>query len=225
MLLEAPITRARSDRLDVSGGIALPLPRSLSTVRLNPRTHPRFTLGMLSWALGLYLALFATPSPPSPKAYALYEARMADADLLLQPRSVAAQHLRESEALAYQSRVWFWRFRGEPHTGRVREADALVRSARQSFRVVEKKHSAALRLARSELGLWSDAGVEAARGQFWQQYKEGKRFAQRSTFYDVLFAVIQGRTPQDESVINFVLNCTLSLHYRPCALADRPQGS
>jgi hypothetical protein len=88
----------------------------------------------------------------------------------------------------------------------VRQADALVRSAKQSFRVVEKEYSAKLRLARSELGMWSDAGVAAARSQFWQQYAEGKRFAQRSTFYDVVFAVLNGRTGNDEPVINFVLN-------------------
>lgn len=36
--------------------------------------------------------------------------------------------------------------------------------------------------------------------------REGKRFATRSTFYDVLWAVINGTTRTEEPVINFVMH-------------------
>jgi len=42
--------------------------------------------------------------------------------------------------------------------------------------------------------------------QFWRQYKDGQRFATRSTVYDVIFAVLNGTTRTDEPVINFVLH-------------------
>jgi len=131
---------------------------------ITPRTHPRSSLTILLWVLGLYAAFYAqAPVTVTPKAQAAYMQRMAVADQLLPRLTEAAHALGAAQADASRAREWFWRFKGPAVGQRVAAADARVRVARVALRGVEKEHRAKLREARRELGLWSDVGVDAAR--------------------------------------------------------------
>ena len=46
-------------------------------------------------------------------------------------------------------------------------------------------------------GLWSDAGLEESRELLWDNFKSGKAFAQRQTFWDAIFTLIQNRNKEE----------------------------
>jgi ABC-type phosphate/phosphonate transport system permease subunit len=58
---------------------------------------------------------------------------------------------------------------------------------------VRRQHDAALRVAKSELGVWSEAGLEESRALLWRSFESGKVFAQRQTFWDSLFNLMGSR--------------------------------
>ncbi len=62
--------------------------------------------------------------------------------------------------------VWFWRFRA-PHNAIVRDRLAKQSNAQAVVTKLNKQRAAIMSEAKSQLGLWSDAGIEEARGSFW----------------------------------------------------------
>lgn len=47
--------------------------------------------------------------------------------------------------------------------------------------------------AKAELGVWTNAGVSEGRELFWRSYGQGKVFAQRQSFYDIIFSLLSNR--------------------------------
>ena len=180
----------------------------LSLVLRRPHKTPRLSLGIFLWVFGLYAALRYMAPESSPQALAAYSQRLKSADALLPARTHALGSLLVAEAQVAHAKVWFWRWRAE-HAANVAASRVLANDARKVYSAADGAWAARMREAKRELGLWSDAGVSEARTQFWRQYKEGKRFAQRHTVWDVIFAVLNGRTGTDESLINFVLHWVL----------------
>ena len=67
-------------------------------------------------------------------------------------------------------------------------------------------------------GLWSEYGIGAARDQFWASYESAKLFAQRQTFYEMIFSLFAygGRDENIGSIIigwilRFLVNLTFGL--------------
>ena len=65
-----------------------------------------------------------------------------------------------------QLQVWFWRFRS-PHNEIVKERMQNQAKAQTVVTNLNKQRAAILSEAKSQLGLWSDAGIEEARDSFW----------------------------------------------------------
>ncbi len=131
----------------------------------------------------------------------------------------------------------------------MRAAQALAADARREADAVDAQWARHARAAKGALGVWSDVGVTEARKEFWcahtaprrqrrhsgralvhshprtrlqtvrRSYEGGKVFAQRHTFYDVLFALISGRN--EENAFSFVLRCRGRRMCRICAACVR----
>merc|ERR1719152_531611 len=43
--------------------------------------------------------------------------------------------------------------------------------------------------AKAAVGIWSQYGIDDVRERFWKAYQDGKDFAKRMTFWDVMFGV------------------------------------
>ena len=65
-----------------------------------------------------------------------------------------------------QFQVWFWRLRS-PHNEIVKERMQTQAKAQAIVTNLNKQRAAILSEAKSQLGLWSDAGIEEARDSFW----------------------------------------------------------
>ena len=171
-----------------------------------PSKTPRVTGGLFLWLFGLWAALYAAAPPVSPQAQTEYLKALNSADGLRYARGSAVAELAAARYSVYAAKdSWLWRFDGN---ARARVAAARVEEAKAQ-RVVDRAHAewmAAQRQAKRKLGLWSDVGVAEARREFWSSYAEGKLFAQRHTMWDVVFAVMTGRTGTEDSVLSFVLN-------------------
>ena len=75
---------------------------------------------------------------------------------------------RENVPISLQTarQVWFWRFRS-PHNEIVRERLARQSVAQAAVTKLNKERAAVMSEAKSQLGLWSDAGIEESRETFW----------------------------------------------------------
>ena len=74
--------------------------------------------------------------------------------------------VRTEATLLLLLQVWFWRFR-VPHNAIVTERLAKQSEAQAVVTKLNKQRAATKSEAKSQLGLWSDAGIEEARGGFW----------------------------------------------------------
>ena len=57
---------------------------------------------------------------------------------------------------------------------------------------MDAEYRSVIKDAKSELGVWTEAGVEESRQMFWESYTRGKLFAQRRTWYNMLEALFFG---------------------------------
>ena len=63
-------------------------------------------------------------------------------------------------------KVWFWRFRS-PHKEIVQQHLQHQAQLQQVVTGMNKRRDAVMSEAKSQLGLWSDAGIEESRKSFW----------------------------------------------------------
>ena len=91
-----------------------------------------------------------------------------------------------------QHKVWFWRFRPE-HRKLVKEKQPAVDAAYATIRDLGRVRDRHMRNAKRNLGVWSDAGVEESRAMLWKSFESGKVFAQRQTFWDAFFTILNSR--------------------------------
>lgn len=78
----------------------------------------------------------------------------------------AYEEWAQLDANLYHSKVWFWRWR-EPYRTKVLEKQPAVDAARARFDVIAKQQEQIFSDAKSQLGLWSEAGVGESRDLFW----------------------------------------------------------
>ena len=74
-----------------------------------------------------------------------------------------------------------------------------VDEARRRFDAAIRDRDALQSEAKASVGIWSQYGIDEARERFWKAYQDGKDFAERMTFWDVLFGV--GGGSRDEELV------------------------
>ena len=68
------------------------------------------------------------------------------------------------------------------HLAAVDDATAKLRAAVREQKALESE-------AKASVGIWSQYGIDEVRERFWRAYQDGKDFAKRMTFWDVLLGV------------------------------------
>ena len=182
--------------------------------RILPRPGPKLYAGVLWWALGLYALFVArapyTPTPMEEQAYS---------DLMQQ--AIFSEDMREAqqEAMIAQRQldevhVWFWSSR-PPYDKLVPPRKAKLEMATLKLREAVRERDALVSDAKSNVGLWSSYGVDEVRERFWKAYQDGKDFAKRMTFWDVMLGT--GGRNRDEELAATVLRWLGQIMMNLCA--------
>ena len=172
--------------------------------RWKPHKTPRFTLTVVLYLLGLFLAFAAKPPVTvTPAMQDRYFAKMevaesADFELRARAEREYARARRETNQAN-----GFMCFANERCRKRV---DGLKRRERELLAEAKEhreKRDALVREAKSELGLWSSLGVEETKSLFRKAYEDGKVYATRTSYYDTFWLILAGRS--DDSLIELLL--------------------
>jgi len=185
------IERRRSARNELATGI-----------RLFPRPGPKLYTGIVWWAFGLY-ALFMATAPYTPTA----SEEQAYSELMQQ--AIFSDEMREAQNELHLAQrrldevhVWGWRWR-QPYDKLVPPRQHVVDEAQARLRVALRERDALQSEAKSQVGLWSQYGVDEVRERFWKAYQSGKDFAKRMTFWDVMLGT--GGRGRDEELLGTLL--------------------
>lgn len=170
-------------------------------------TTPKYASISGLWLLGLFfMLLMRAPYTPSEADEIAYKKGMIQADNL--PGLVEAEvEMAEARARVYNEQVWFWRWRPE-YRVRVEAAQQQLNRVTHNLRNIYAERDALRKEAKSKVGIWSEYGFQETRDLFWSCWKSGKEFAQRMTFWDVIFGIGGGR---DESFMVTILRFVLRL--------------
>ena len=132
-----------------------------------PLRHKKVTMSIGLWLFGLFVVFLAPPpAATTPESIAAFTAKMVGANQFLPALEKAELRLLEAELDMAQSQVWFWRFR-EPYKSEVAAKRPAVAAAQAETRALQKQYRKAVAAAKSELGVWSLAGVEEGRALLW----------------------------------------------------------
>lgn len=197
-------TRTSEGRAGEGASTARALVRALG--RWRPLQTPKLTMSIFLYVVGLYVACYArAPVVVTDDMRMRYESalRRVDEDLGASLREAEATY-REAQRALRAATPFGWRFVAtESDRARVDTMRRKHREAERALAVEERKRTNAMRLARSELGLWSELGVGDAKALFRSSYERGKIFATRSTFWDGLSLILRGKS--DESTVSYLL--------------------
>ena len=172
--------------------------------RWRPLQTPRFTLTLLVYLFGLFVAFGAAPPVTTTDAMQeRYWSKMEAADAFdAQPRLAAERDLsratektrRADGALCFASATC------RANVARLRERERELRAVAKRYR---DAHEARVRGAKRELGLWSALGVNEAKSLFRSAYESGKVYATRTSYYDTFWLILAGRS--DDSLVELLL--------------------
>ncbi|KAG8463158.1 hypothetical protein KFE25_011155 [Diacronema lutheri] len=169
-----------------------------------PRMTPRTYSAMMAWVMCIYLLLFAVPPATPPEAmhrYREYMTAAAHDPVAAQIEAEVAQLIRQRQ----EHEVLFYSWR-EPYKSRVAAVQAQIDERMPELEQVNAERERLRLKARKTVGLWSEIGAADVRRLFWQSWQEGKDFAKRMTFYDILFATTSRR---EETVVAVMLRWLL----------------
>lgn len=204
--------RAESNRYAYAEARVAQMPNVSSSLwqavsNYRPHRSPKATGVLVLWLFGLF-AVFLSPAPVkiTPEKLARYDQLMLQAQGDPALRVSAEQRLWEATMHTDDAKVWFWRFR-VPHNAIVTERLAKQSEAQAVVTKLNKQRAATKSEAKSQLGLWSDAGIEEARGGFWKSFEAGKVFGRRQTLWDALLTVLGG---QERNAMGLLLKVVFS---------------
>jgi hypothetical protein len=86
---------------------------------------------------------------------------------------------------------------------------ADMQAYQRLFDTLKAEENTKLARAKSKLGVFSEYGVEEARGLFWERFAQGKGFAQRQTMWDAIFFGV-GSMGRDEKMVSYIMRLVLS---------------
>lgn len=149
---------------------------------------------LVLWVLGFVLmsGLIPTGFEVTPEARREYN-RIVAQEGKAEEIYAAEQGVYMAELEYSKVNAWFWRWRGEEVRAPAARAMEELTRRQRDLDAAERDRDNALRKARSVIGIWSDQGVDEARSLFWQSYSDGKLFAQRQTFWDMIFTALDSR--------------------------------
>lgn len=170
----------------------------LAFSRLLPKPGPKMATGVIWWAFGLY-ALFMARAPYQPTAAeeTAYSELMQQAIFSAEAQE-AQQDFMSAQRELDKVHVFGWRWRS-PYDRLVPPRQRKVDEARRRFDAAIRDRDALQSEAKASVGIWSQYGIDEARERFWKAYQDGKDFAKRMTFWDVLFGV--GGGSRDEELV------------------------
>ena len=172
--------------------------------RWNPRATPKLTASLTLYVFGLFVAFVASPPVTvTDEMQSRYFAKMDAADALdLEPRTRAEQALARASANVRRANGFMcWAdARCRAKVRDLREVERVRLAEANAFRAAR---DAAVREAKSELGLWSSLGVDEAKALFRQSYERGKLYATRTSYYDTFWLILAGRS--DDSMLELLL--------------------
>ena len=114
-----------------------------------------------------------------------FDAKLQEAEALQKSQGREANRRWQDAQLAtYNEKSWFWWFKPEARA-RVNKAKARESAAAATARQLNRQHERLLSDAKSELGLWSEVGVDEARKSFWRSFEAGKVRAQPLCQHDM----------------------------------------
>ena len=172
--------------------------------RWRPLKTPRFTLTLLLYLFGLFVAFGARPPVTVTDAMQeRYWSMMDAADALdAQPRLDAEKNLARAAARTRRANgpLCFLSAECRSNVKRLREKEREVYALAKAYR---DAHFDRVRDAKRELGLWSSLGVAEAKSLFKNAYESGKVYATRTSYYDTFWLILAGRS--DDSLIELLL--------------------
>eukprot|EP00227_Mantoniella_beaufortii_P007927 CAMPEP_0197577228 /NCGR_PEP_ID=MMETSP1326-20131121/1933_1 /TAXON_ID=1155430 /ORGANISM="Genus nov. species nov., Strain RCC2288" /LENGTH=312 /DNA_ID=CAMNT_0043140263 /DNA_START=274 /DNA_END=1208 /DNA_ORIENTATION=+ len=179
-----------------------PKPRSGGIVSMlskwQPHKTPKITASVGLYLFGLFVAFVARPPVTiTDEMQTRYFEKMEDANSVnVEGRMAAEQALLQAQGDVRDAQVWFWYFAPESRA-RVAAARGVERLKQGDADVFRRERDNMLREAKGELGLWSSLGIDEAKALFKKSYERGKLFATRSSYYDMFWLIIAGRSDQN----------------------------
>eukprot|EP01024_Parvocaulis_polyphysoides_P054113 TRINITY_DN544_c3_g1_i1.p1 TRINITY_DN544_c3_g1~~TRINITY_DN544_c3_g1_i1.p1 ORF type:complete len:291 (-),score=23.27 TRINITY_DN544_c3_g1_i1:285-1157(-) len=146
------------------------------------------------YAVGIYVAFFASGMAISDEGLQKYEFKMIQVEQLHQSSEWKSTmtELQDLEYKLYNAKVWFWWFRPEARQ-KVNYIKREYENQKYFARELLKEESQLEREAKGFLGLWSHQGVKDSKRMFWQAFDQGKLFARRQTMWDAIFQLLNNR--------------------------------
>ena len=178
------------------------------------RFLPRQTsvLTVISLALvGMYIGGWASaPVKVSPKADTKYNMDLLKADNVPGLDDAREDVIRGKQEV-YKTSGWF------SCDAACQSAKRRLNTAVEKLKPLEDKRYAIIKAAKHEVGVWSKYGVDETREKFWETFQDGKDFAKRMTFWDMMFSI--GRRDENGGafiakwVLRILMNYTMGMVY------------
>ena len=172
--------------------------------------------------LGLYFGGWANPPVEvSPESEMKYNMALTKADMI-QGLNEARVERAEAQRDVHDTKGWFFQSETAAH----KHAKSRLSSAVQKLKPLEEKRYAMILAAKHEVGVWSKYGVDETREAFWETFQDGKDFAKRMTFWDVMFSVGSRRDEDGAAfivrwVLRILMNYTMGMFYTLVAFMFR----
>lgn len=184
--------------------------------------RPRVVGLAFLWLFGLAsVFLFPAPHRISDQSLTRYEGILKEADKDSPLRADAQHRLMEAQLHVADAKHWFWWFNTEQRSI-VRKQQKLEAAAAERLAGLQREQARLLSDAKSELGLWSEFGVDEGRRLFWKSFQQGKVFGRQQTFWDAIMIALSGQERNlagtviqliCSAVVNFTLGVVVSVFF------------
>ena len=167
--------------------------------------------GMDDELVGMYIGGWASaPVKVSPKADTKYNVDLLKADNVPGLDDAREDVIRGKQEV-YKTSGWF------SCDAACQSAKRRLNTAVEKLKPLEDKRYAIIKAAKHEVGVWSKYGVDETREKFWETFQDGKDFAKRMTFWDMMFSI--GRRDENGGafiakwVLRILMNYTMGMVY------------
>ena len=161
--------------------------------------------------VGLYIGGWANPPVTvTPEVDSNYNMDLIKADNV-KGLDEAREDVMHQKQNVYKASGWF------SCDAACQSAKARLNTAVQKLKPLEDERYAIIKAAKHEVGVWSKYGVDETREKFWETFQDGKDFAKRMTFWDMMFSI--GRRDENGGafiakwVLRVLMNYTMGMVY------------
>lgn len=172
------------------------------------RSSRKIQLSLFLWVLGLFTMFFApAPGVLSPEMEKQYDSLVTRA-LTVPGYDLAMSDVQSSQAKVSALRSeqsyseWISSCFGQSENAPLQHARERLTRTQATLDQLESQKDQLMAQARAAVGVWSSYGVEEMRFRFWSAFHRGKVFAQRQTFWQMFWSVLDSR---ENNVLGLVL--------------------